>query len=139
MNMEKFTRLMMMTTSKFDGEALNAIRLANAMLVADKKTWKDMLKDTGGVPNYVEERSAKEAAWHAQEKKREETKRAKGYDDNLDLIDSALDSVHPRSQFYQVILNIKNRYFANGRLSDREREVLESAIKDKQQRGGRRR
>lgn len=40
---DKFRRLMMMTTSENDGEALNALRLANHMLVAAGKTWLDVV------------------------------------------------------------------------------------------------
>lgn len=43
MDKERFLKLMMMTTSDADGEALNALRMANAMLKAEKKTWDDVL------------------------------------------------------------------------------------------------
>lgn len=42
-DVEKFTKLMQMTTSG-DGEALNAIRMANAMLKRLNMNWADLLK-----------------------------------------------------------------------------------------------
>lgn len=44
MNIETFTKLMMMTTSPHDGEALNAIRMANAMLNKHKLNWQDVTR-----------------------------------------------------------------------------------------------
>lgn len=44
MDVEKFTKLMKMTTSSHDGEALNALRMANAMLSRHKLDWSDITK-----------------------------------------------------------------------------------------------
>jgi hypothetical protein len=43
MNREKFIKLMMLTTSDQDGEALTALRKANAMLAAENKNWEEFL------------------------------------------------------------------------------------------------
>jgi hypothetical protein len=43
---EKLTKLMMMTTSNQDGEALNALRMANKILLQEKKNWADVLQKT---------------------------------------------------------------------------------------------
>ena len=40
-----FLKLMSLTTSSFDGEALNAIRMANAVLARTNQTWEDLLKN----------------------------------------------------------------------------------------------
>ena len=39
-----FLKLMNLTTSQFDGECLNAIRMANAVLAQTNQTWEDLLK-----------------------------------------------------------------------------------------------
>lgn len=46
MDVDKFTKLMKMTTSPHDGEALTAIRMANAMLSKHKLSWDDAIKIT---------------------------------------------------------------------------------------------
>lgn len=38
-----FLKLMNLTTSSFDGEALNAIRMANSVLNSMNQTWEDLL------------------------------------------------------------------------------------------------
>ena len=44
MNVEMLTKLLMMTTSSHDGEALVAIRKANEMLARDRLNWQDVMK-----------------------------------------------------------------------------------------------
>ena len=39
-----FLKLMSLTTSEFNGEALNAIRMANSVLARTNQTWEDLLK-----------------------------------------------------------------------------------------------
>jgi len=46
---EKLVKLLAMTTSKNDHEALAALRMANKLLSAEKLTWREVL-DAGG-PN----------------------------------------------------------------------------------------
>lgn len=43
LDLKKLTMIMRMTESGSDGEALNAVRLANRMLAADGKHWGDVL------------------------------------------------------------------------------------------------
>jgi len=38
-----FLKLMNLTTSQFDGEALSAIRMANSVLASQNQTWEDLL------------------------------------------------------------------------------------------------
>lgn len=47
MNIEKIVKLLNLTTSDSDGEALNAIRLANSILRKANRTWSDLI--TGGI------------------------------------------------------------------------------------------
>ena len=41
----KLTKLLMLTTSDFDGEALSAIRMANSILKKEKLNWADIIRD----------------------------------------------------------------------------------------------
>lgn len=44
----RLIKLMMLTTSDFDGEALSAIRKANKLLSHLKMNWSEVLKEVGG-------------------------------------------------------------------------------------------
>lgn len=44
MNLEKVVKLLNLTTSDSDGEALNAIRAANAFLAKTRVTWNDVIE-----------------------------------------------------------------------------------------------
>lgn len=46
MDKERLTKLMALTTSDNDGEALNALRMANKMLMAERLTWEEILGET---------------------------------------------------------------------------------------------
>lgn len=43
MDRERLTKLLAMTTSDNDGEALNALRMANKLLAAEQLTWEEVL------------------------------------------------------------------------------------------------
>lgn len=51
MNREKFIKLMMLTASDQDGEALTALRKANAMLAAENKNWEEFISEKPDAPN----------------------------------------------------------------------------------------
>jgi hypothetical protein len=52
MDFDKLTKLMMMTTSSHEGEALNALRMANKILLKEKKNWADILQKTSPAKRY---------------------------------------------------------------------------------------
>ena len=43
MNLDRLVKLLNLTTSDADGEALNAIRAANSTLSNEKKTWSEVI------------------------------------------------------------------------------------------------
>lgn len=47
MDRDRLVKLLAMTTSDNDGEALNALRMANKMLAAEKMTWEQVLAVQG--------------------------------------------------------------------------------------------
>lgn len=47
MDREKLAKIMAMTTSDTDPEALAALRMANKLLAAEKLTWEDVLRTRG--------------------------------------------------------------------------------------------
>lgn len=48
MDQDKLVKILMLSTSDADGEALNAIRMANAMLKSAKVNWREFLAGKGG-------------------------------------------------------------------------------------------
>jgi hypothetical protein len=60
---QKLVKLLAMTTSDKDPEALAAIRLANAMLDREKMTWGDVLKEAGTTLNIVLTRYKADDSW----------------------------------------------------------------------------
>lgn len=60
MDFVKLTKLMMLTASNADGEALNAIRIANRMLTGAKLNWEQVLKVRLAGPELHEKRAKSE-------------------------------------------------------------------------------
>lgn len=63
-DVEKFIKLMMMTTSSHDNEALVALRMANAMLAEMDANWEEFIK--GVVPNSAWAQQHQSQNYHAQ-------------------------------------------------------------------------
>ncbi len=49
----KIVKLLNITTSKFDGECLNAIRRANILLMEENCTWNDIFQVKQSLPNSI--------------------------------------------------------------------------------------
>ena len=120
MNQEKFTRLMIMTTSSFDGEALNAIRMANAMLAEHNFNWEDFI-------------SGKMQA-KAIPQPRPRSRRMDQHGEDANLIEEAKESVNQKASFYKVIESISNWFDDKGFITDRQREVLQRAVEEARKR-----
>lgn len=63
----RLTKLLAMTTSDNDGEALNAMRMANALIKAADKTWADVLSNGGTTINIAVQRAQPAAQPYAGE------------------------------------------------------------------------
>jgi hypothetical protein len=92
---EKLCKLMRMTESENDGEALNALRAANRMLLAEQINWFEVLgmprgkrqapyDPTRKTPEQANEGRRKAAEWaRAEDRKAREAQMEKVYDPNI--------------------------------------------------------
>ena len=83
MDMDRFIKILGMTGSSHDGEALAALRMAQKLMSANGKTWKDLIgapraQQSGWDPfAHVREKAARDAAREAERARaREEARRA---------------------------------------------------------------
>jgi len=97
----RLVKLVMMTTSNHDGEALNAIRMANSLLAANKLNWSDIL--LGG----EEELSIG------------------------DLLKKAKANCNPDSSFMEFLESLEMFWLTRGYLSARQFEVLRKAAQSR--------
>lgn len=67
MDREKLTKLLALSTSTNDNEALAAIRMANAMLAKDKVTWGEIMAAGGTVVNLAIKRAPAAGVYQADE------------------------------------------------------------------------
>lgn len=67
MDNDRLSKLMAMTTSDNDGEALNALRMANKMLSAEKLTWEEVLGAASRHVTVSIQRRPMQEAYQAQE------------------------------------------------------------------------
>lgn len=139
MNTELLLKLMRMTTSDNDGEALVAIRKANAMLAAEKKDWEDLIVRSSQVRSQDNSfrtppsqrkpppsRNPYADAW-----KRANPRPRTRPEPDSDLLDSMLDvvlaEVDLSSSFYDLVRSIKRQFDEKGTISERQAEVVRNA------------
>jgi len=97
---------MMMTTSDHDGEALNAIRMANAELKAHKVNWEEVLSGKHK-PSNNDDEMADEMV--------------------MEMFKRAFANTNPQKGFYQFLLNIEAWYKEKGFLTSAQFTVLRRA------------
>lgn len=108
MNLKDFSklkRLMAMTGSDSDAEALGAIRAANRVLFANGLTWEMVFKRTVSVVSEVEVLDDGDG------------------DELVDAFRAALDDARPGS-FRDVLLDMQSRHDRGYPLSDRQKRVV---------------
>ncbi len=114
-----------MTTSDNDGEALNALRMANKMLAAEKLTWDEVLAATGSQVNinigykrgpYAEPYKA-EADWVAPHLR------------DAVIIDLMFRTIYaqPRNndEFFQFVDSVHNRWQKHGNVTQGQYQALQ--------------
>jgi hypothetical protein len=134
LKLETFVKLMMMTTSDKDGEALTAIRKANLLLKAEGKNWEELI--TGLVPIEREARFQEEAP-------RRSSGKAPPWDDDEDwkkavprrgapeyqtfmygLFEEALSKVRTGTSFRNTIESIHQWWQDKGFVTDNQLKVV---------------
>lgn len=120
MNTELLLKLMRMTTSDSDGEALVAIRKANAMLAAEKKDWSDVLGGSNKSPPIP-------SNWRTPPSKRPApTYRASGVSVDV-MLDVLLKTVPRRHSFYDYVKSVHSRHTLYGSITQKQYEVIDKA------------
>jgi hypothetical protein len=121
----KFVKLMMMTTSTHDNEALNALRMANAMLASANLNWEEYL----GGPK--EHRSERNPPWDEDTPQpRQRRYERTNSDDNIDrMFETAFAKVRPGSSFRTTIENIHTWWEEKGFLTQKQFETIQKACR----------
>jgi len=113
---DKFIKLMMMTTSNHDAEALVAIRKANAMLDSDDRNWEELLK--GKITMQV--------PWPAAEGKPSQHHVNKSEIDAM--FNELLATVPPHSSFRVFVEDVHLWWRTRGFLTNAQYNALKRAI-----------
>jgi len=116
MNLEKFIKLMMMTTSSHDGECLNAIRMANAELAKINNNWEDLLRSkVSTTSSYTRTQTRENDEEHLS-------------DDEIDaLFEQALKRVPKSSSFRIFVEGVHAWWEMNGFLSPAQLAAIKKA------------
>lgn len=128
---EKLVKFLRMTESDQDGEALNAIRMANRMVKAAKLTWNDVLRaraetaapsSTYGSPDYRTPPSRRGKPYGAAHRPPPRAEPKKIYDDNIGgILRELSDRKHDLSTV-MFIANLTEFYEKNGYLTEPQYE-----------------
>ncbi|MFQ5742007.1 MAG: hypothetical protein ACE5HV_00280 [Acidobacteriota bacterium] len=113
-NLEKFIKIMMLATSPSDGEALSALRKANAMLAEMNNSWEELLRGK------VRMRAADD----------DEAPRGKHHTDaeEIDtLFEDLFTSVSPASSFRDFVESVHEWWEDKGFLTEKQYQALRRA------------
>lgn len=102
---------MMLTASSFDGEALTAIRKANAMLAAEKLNWEEYLSGKG---------ASKSSGFKPPPKRTDQFGKTKAdWDEIIDAVNREV-----RGKARDFIESIADQWWANGRLTPAQKSAI---------------
>lgn len=127
---EKLVKFLRMTESDQDGEALNAIRMANRMVKAARLTWGDVLRTTAtapspsayGSPDYRTPPSKRGKAYGAAHRPPPRTEPKKIYDDNIGQYLRELSERKHDLSTVMFIASLTEFYEQNGYLTEPQYE-----------------
>jgi hypothetical protein len=123
----RLVKLMMMTTSSNDNEALVAMRKANAVLGASQKNWQDILLTP--FARRPEPPPRPEPQPQQQQHRKPDPKPAS--DPKTDLInamfETLLKEVSPESNFRSFVLSVHVQWLKRNRLTDKQYRAIRKA------------
>jgi len=132
--MTKLVRIMRMTESSSDGEALNALRLANRMLKAEGKTWEDIIGARVGAANPLspdyrqppsQRRTGDTSRWgKPQSQERPTENKAKVYDENIASMLNALSERRHDVSTLMFLASIREFYEKNDFLTQAQYDAI---------------
>jgi len=108
---EKFIKLMMMTTSPSDGEALNACRMANGLLLEANLDWRDFLQ---GKAQIVSTPGLKGV----------QGKRYTNSDEINRMLDQVLSHTRGGTSFHNFIMSLNDWWKDNSYLTEKQYNAL---------------
>jgi hypothetical protein len=111
---EKFIKLMMMTTSSHDHEALNAIRMANSFLAGMNRNWEEVLR---GKVTIV---GGREAPRNFQQHTNEDEINA--------IFEKLFATVSERSTFRKFVEDVHSYWERRGYLTTAQYDALKNAV-----------
>ncbi len=110
---EKFIKLMMMTTSPNEGECLNAVRMANSLLMEANLNWDDFLR---GKAKIIGGSASSQTIFTG--------KKYDNADDIERMLDAVLQNVRQGTSFYNFIHSLKEWWDDNSFLTEKQYNAL---------------
>jgi len=110
---EKFIKLMMMTTSPNEGECLNAVRMANSLLMEANLNWDDFLR---GKAKIIGGSASSQTIFTG--------KKYDNADDIERMLDAVLQNVGKGTSFYNFIHSLKEWWEDNSFLTEKQYNAL---------------
>lgn len=131
MDMKRLVMLMGMTTSEHDGEALNALRMANRMLRAANKSWSDLLggarPTVAATPDYrtpPSKRKPGASYGRTVRRERHDPGRGRHTDDDIQVMLSALASRRNTMNTMMFLASLNDHWETKGYLTTPQYEAL---------------
>lgn len=129
---DKFTRLiqlMMMTTSDSDGEALVALRKANAMLAEQNMNWEELLRAKVKFAR-TESTSSSDGRERGARDRGDKTQKAS--DEEIELwFQVLLDELHPNNSFREFVESVHSFWEQRGYLTPRQEDAIRKAYQNR--------
>ncbi len=110
---EKFIKIMKLTQSDQDGETLNAIRMANTILVEANVSWEELLRAKVAVTSSVAAQSVPQGGKRYTNKEEIET-----------MLSGVLASMATGSSFYSFIKSLEDWWMDKGWLTEKQYNAL---------------
>jgi hypothetical protein len=119
---DRFIKLMMMTTSDQDGEALTAMRKANALLAGLNRNWEELLKGKITVQVVREFKRVDPV----EERHTNANKHSDAYEINS-LFEMLMREVSPNSSFREFVESVHEYWENNGFITDAQYRALKKS------------
>ena len=110
---EKFIKLMKMTTSSSEGEALNAIRMANALLLEANLDWADFLR---GKAKIIEGSASAQTTYSG--------KKYTNSNEIESMLEAVLNNVRSGTSFRTFIESLRDWWESNQFLTEKQYNAL---------------
>lgn len=123
---DRLVKLMMMTTSSFDAEALVAIRKANSLLSSSNANWQDVLRTGFSIHTFDYPPPRRPPPPSPSKRKKKKT-----IDPRADLInqmfETILAEVSQSSSFREFIVDVQEKWETTGSLTPKQFDAMERA------------